>query len=874
MIPRTSASLLFVATALLVASCGESPTSSREEFTSTYLFYSSLDSGTSRFGLTAVDPDAPASPIAVANAATLNKAVPLSYMAGTVSGASINDLHYHYLVYGNGGVAASGNLFRLSARKSDGLFSALISSESGAFDICPDQGVLGAVLGATGTTAAYPDYANPLNSVYIYLKDAGGTNNCLAPSVAPPTGSITAVPFVVRLNHPAGTAPFTTAAANAQFPVAPVYNADGSLKRILFWTSNGSGLFTSRSIDAPLTGTLVLGGVTTMPTVLGIGSAGQILLSVNNTLRMFDPVALTLSASLGVSTGVSPFTASDASAFYYRIGNTIYRAPYSTTVTSQITTVVTEATGTIEAGWDGGFFVGLVRVNDMVISGGRLVYSLHDVAGNNVNIRSVPATGGSPSTIYSYTETSSVVGDTQLYRMRAAAGRVYLSMAVDTNPNAVSVADTGGASVVYPNSRWVGFTYHPSTRLFGDFDKSGTNMRPKSMFRIAYDAVNGDRLSSVDADTTAPLADFGAIAPTFSSYLFAKLPDILGIASSERTLLAFNNAGGGMDIVYLHARDGSSARQVTFNDTDTKQLVGMNNNGGCTIGNGDEFDPVLLVLVVLSLIYIWRRRSRDSLPRPGAMRRGLARAAAAIGLMTIVHSGAGAQEISIVPAVGIGRSSMDFRSSVGERDKATFNVLEMSLTAAYKGVYLRASTELPLGESYAHGPALVRQFKRDEASLTLGWFPLNTFAVSDKLSALRGLSIFTGYLSSRTSIVSFDGGAGLPPYAVYTEHLDEGVYYGLGYSYRLRDFGSLSVNVARANMDGSLRVEPSAPGFVSTHETGTTKGLSYGLSWTGSIRDKATYYLSWRKRSYTTELVTISIDKDFQVMSAGFIFPL
>jgi len=242
--------------------------------------------------------------------------------------------------------------------------------------------------------------------------------------------------------------------------------------------------------------------------------------------------------------------------------------------------------------------------------------------------------------------------------------------------------------------------------------------------------------------------------------------------------------------------------------------------------------------------------------------------------LMLASLGAGANDLVIVPSVGLGQSNMDFRRSIGENDVATFNVVEVALTASYKGFFVRGNTEIPLGETYTYGPSLVRQFKREDAALTLGWYPFETFRVLENIQPIRNLAIFTGYSHGKTGIISYDGGSGLPPYAVYTEHLDKGWYYGLSSSINVANAGSISLSVAYASMDGSQRIQPSSPGAVSSLETGTTDGLSYGLTWVSSLGDKATYYLSWKRRNYTTELVTISIEKDFSILSAGFVFPL
>ena len=87
---------------------------------------------------------------------------------------------------------------------------------------------------------------------------------------------------------------------------------------------------------------------------------------------------------------------------------------------------------------------------------------------------------------------------------------------------------------------------------------------------------------------------------------------------------------------------------------------------------------------------------------------------ATCGILMLASLGARAAELAVVPSVGLGHSNMDFKRSIGENDVATFNVAEIALTVSYRGFFIRGNTELPFGEAYTYGPALVRQFKRED----------------------------------------------------------------------------------------------------------------------------------------------------------------
>lgn len=238
------------------------------------------------------------------------------------------------------------------------------------------------------------------------------------------------------------------------------------------------------------------------------------------------------------------------------------------------------------------------------------------------------------------------------------------------------------------------------------------------------------------------------------------------------------------------------------------------------------------------------------------------RALSTVFLLLFISLPAGAAELTVVPSIGYGFSSLKFTRSVGGEDASRFSVIDMGLTVAYERYYVRIGAEVPLGEEYTYGPALIRQFKREDYGISVGYY------------ALENLSLFGGYSYGKTSIISFDGGGGLPPYPVYTQHLDSGLYLGANYSFYVGKTGTIGLNLAYASMDGSLIVQDSDPGGVSTRENGKTAGYSFGLTWSDTFKDKLTYYISYKQKSYKTDLVTNSIDKNFNIATIGVVFPI
>lgn len=218
-----------------------------------------------------------------------------------------------------------------------------------------------------------------------------------------------------------------------------------------------------------------------------------------------------------------------------------------------------------------------------------------------------------------------------------------------------------------------------------------------------------------------------------------------------------------------------------------------------------------------------------------------------------------AAELTLVPSIGFGESYLTFSRSTGEVDQSRFNIVDLGLTASYGAYYLKADTEMPLGEAYVTAPNVIRQFKREDYGVTAGYY------LNDKLS------LFGGYAYGKTSIITNDGSN--PGYPIYTEHQDAGPYIGANYSLFLGATGTLGLNVAYARQNGLFSVE-NTDATPDTKESGNTSGFSIGATWTDTYKDKLTYYLGYKWKRYKTDLPSASINKTFDIFTFGFVFPI
>jgi hypothetical protein len=220
-----------------------------------------------------------------------------------------------------------------------------------------------------------------------------------------------------------------------------------------------------------------------------------------------------------------------------------------------------------------------------------------------------------------------------------------------------------------------------------------------------------------------------------------------------------------------------------------------------------------------------------------------------------------AADVTMVPSIGYGQSHLNFDRSTGESDVSQFNIIDLGMTASYGRYFVKVSSEMPLGEEYTYGPALVRQFKREDFGVTAGYYFRDD------------LSVFGGYSYGKTSIITFDGSS-TTPHAIYTQHRDSGPFIGANYSIFVGKTATIGLNVAYANMDGEFIIQDSDPGGYSTNQSGTTDGFSFGATWSDTYKNKVTYYVAYKVKNYKTDLVTQSVDKTFNIVSFGFIFPI
>lgn len=557
---------------LTLAGCSDSSISSRDIITPTYLFYTTGGSGD--YGIHAIDPSDPGNPTAVESVSGTLADFPTYFLAGTVESGSktIADLHYRYLLYPLGT-----NFYKVSALKSEALVKQQVSSESAADTICDNF------------PFSFDDYNDPEQSVLFYTVDPVDTGAC--------DNNGNDILYMIKMGMSSATGPLGGLVNYA--PISAVYDSTGAITGFLVQNLlNGNIELRDTSLASP---SIILSGIANGVFPAATDSNGRMVLSINNTdLYVFNPLSGTISASLHTDLGgliTSPMPI-DSTHAYFRDGEIIYRIPMD--ASANATVVVDESGG-----------AGSLTSN-ILLSRGRIIYLYEDTP--NDFLRSVSVSGGTGTNIYTLPDNPNIRS------FRAAAGRVYLSAIDGATRITLSVGDSGSNPEVTLNAWWSGFTFHPRQPLFADIDLAGrllsgagfARLQARAIYQVNY-SPSGNTLTSYDADTTSKLVDFGVPSADFDDFtidlgffgIITFPPVVHGLANNDRTYIVFDGAGGSKDIISVHARNGGSVVRVTNDGVDDNYFGII---GGCTLGKG-RFDPVFPLLLLLSVLYLWRRRN-------------------------------------------------------------------------------------------------------------------------------------------------------------------------------------------------------------------------------------------------------------------------
>ena len=211
-------------------------------------------------------------------------------------------------------------------------------------------------------------------------------------------------------------------------------------------------------------------------------------------------------------------------------------------------------------------------------------------------------------------------------------------------------------------------------------------------------------------------------------------------------------------------------------------------------------------------------------------------------------------------SVGIQTRNLEYQF-LGIKIKPTFQTVAYSLAATHGRMFANLELEAMIEGDTQYIRDVVNnrtttiESKRSDSAATLGY------------NLWRGLSVFAGYKLGETesNLSPADGGV------LKFIFSQKGPFAGVAYGQSIGSKGSIAISTAYASLRGEADVQ-----FIGTGSSfitgGTTSGLSYGISWTGVLSERAYYRLSLKTNSYKFkdkdlgfEGKDLSTDEDYRI---------
>jgi len=559
---------LAVAAAALLSSCGrggdsEGAGAGGVSTPTTYLFFT----GGANASLGAVDPGnaTPGGLITVEPSAAAINSVNAIY-AGNYDATmlQITGVHHHAVIYFKDVGGGTLQLFKVNALTGAAPAPFRVSSASfasgGATALC--------------SVAVYSDYANPDNSRVVYTQagvdtGCGGTDDPLS---------------MATLSMNSTTAPVVHGTLGALV----VHEIRGNGGAIAGWIMRlGANLMQFPADMSAGTAQLLSGSVTSV--VHLASGVGKEFLAVNtgggSQVKIFDGTAVLKNPGNAATALPASFDckADDAYLFCADVtatGRTIRRLPLDGSAT-----------------WTAIYTGFSETMTGIVLSQSRVLFKDTSTSGQ-LNLFSVPKVPFDPTFVFPnlVCRFSTTFPDEEIL---ASGPRVYCSEALDTPTLAKHVHEDGEDEVLItdPSATLLAWGWQSgSTRGVNEFQKS------ERLLLMGQTGAGVNRLTSYDGASGLVLAD---LPNTVLAGFSIQSPTVLADANNGNTLVTLLDGGGFYELFFANSTTANSLTRLTSTAGNSEAFVGAS---GCTIGTGQPPDPLLPLLVVIALAYIWRRR--------------------------------------------------------------------------------------------------------------------------------------------------------------------------------------------------------------------------------------------------------------------------
>lgn len=200
-------------------------------------------------------------------------------------------------------------------------------------------------------------------------------------------------------------------------------------------------------------------------------------------------------------------------------------------------------------------------------------------------------------------------------------------------------------------------------------------------------------------------------------------------------------------------------------------------------------------------------------------------------------------EVMIVGGIDFGFKTLDLDTGEGgDVFSPSFTTINPHVALGYRSFYAALSydrsiqAEQGTGESGGGNSATTLDYLRTDSTFTLGYRLNGSF------------NLFAGYtkaVNDFTETSGFLGGLVVTDIS-YTQ---TGPFTGVSYTKAFRNKGSLALSLGYAKLNGELEIIV-RPGSFATVVEGDTTGLSYGLTWSGTVTGSLGYRVGAKATRY------------------------
>jgi len=237
-------------------------------------------------------------------------------------------------------------------------------------------------------------------------------------------------------------------------------------------------------------------------------------------------------------------------------------------------------------------------------------------------------------------------------------------------------------------------------------------------------------------------------------------------------------------------------------------------------------------------------------------------------IILLLSSSSALAEWSWVKSVSLGRTEMDivdFQPFLGTTFKTvntiTYSTLNLALTGVQDKFFFSVNTDIPFSDSSyvfsEQGSDTVRTVERKNLALTLGY------------RIYKGLNLYGGLSYDASHF--FNDSISNPGGVTDVKEKDSGPFFGVIYGHNFSHYGSVSVTIAYALLDGEISSNEAANSF--TNNSGDTTGFSFALIYSNKYNVDLNYFISAKIKNYEYDNVSrAGVDVDMVKEKYYFLF--